>query len=117
MLRKPLRFNTDLLYKESKVLRVRQLFILRATIATHASIIKSSDYGRMLDQRIFKVPVPSVHTTFAKKHPLFLLPRVYNTVCRKINIKSMSVKEVKSAVENWLRKFNYFQTEVLVIPY
>lgn len=111
---KHVRFRTDLLYEECRVLRVRQLFVLRAAIHIHKATLSSPDYTRLVKQRIYRIPVPSVRTTFARRHPLFLMPRIYNTVCRNVTIKEISSREAKRVIEAWLLELNYVQTEGLL---
>lgn len=113
MLGKPFRFSTNLLYKECNVLRVRQLFIARAVIAIHKSFLEAPDYESRRKMRVHKVKVPPTHSTFAKRHPYFLLPRIYNAICRKVDLSNASIKEAKRTVESWLLKQDYDQTENL----
>ena len=60
-LNKPYRFPTDLLYQEFQVLRVRQIFILGATLKYHAKIKKRSDYSEILNKRVYSVPIPDAN--------------------------------------------------------
>jgi hypothetical protein len=114
MLKRPFRYCTDQLYKESNVLRVRQLFILRAVTAMHKFALSSPDYEHLIQQRVYKIPIPSVRTSFAKRQAIFRLPRLYNILCRKIDLRHMSTIEVKRKTELLLYELDYMQTETLV---
>lgn len=117
MLRKSFRHPTDLLYSESKLLSVRQLFILRASMAMHSETLRSPVFEQLIQKRVYKIPIPSVRTTFANRLPLFLLPYVYNVVCRNVpHIKDMSTKEAKRSIESWLLTLDYDKTEQILLP-
>ncbi|KAL0849457.1 hypothetical protein ABMA28_013740 [Loxostege sticticalis] len=98
MLHKPFRFNTDELYRDCRVLRVRQLFILRATMNMHRATLKSNNYEQLANQRVFKVPTPAIRTTFAGRQPHYLLPYVYNVVCRKLELRYLTTHQLKQHV-------------------
>lgn len=117
MQHKPSRYGTDLLYSECRVMRVRQLFILRATTAMHSATLRSQNYEQLIRKRVYKIYVPAVRTTFSNRLPLFLLPYIYNAVCRNIpQIKNMSSQEAKRTTESWLRTIDYEKTEQILHP-
>ena len=111
MLRKPFRFPTTELYKTAKVLTVRQLFVLRVTMIAHKNVVSSTAHKSLLRKRVFKVPLPTIHTHFASRFGKFIQVRVYNSVISSCNIKSCSVSEAKSIVLRWLLSLDYLSTE------
>jgi hypothetical protein len=111
MLRKPFRHRTNQVYQECKVLRVRQLFIQRAVTDIHRKTLKCKDYDKLVKQRVYKVPLPNINTAFAKRHPRFLLPYIYNKVCRKVDIKTRTTYGAQRVVEDWLMQLDYSETE------
>lgn len=115
MLRKPFRFSSDTLYNECKVLRVRQIYILKAASAVHKRTINSAEYELLLKRRIFELPLPVIKTSFAKRLPLFQHPHVYNRICRKVpGAKNMTTRQFKLKIEKWLLDLDYQQTEDLI---
>lgn len=114
MLGKPFRYSSDQLYKDCELLRVRQLFILRGVISMHKVAITSPDHEHRLKQRVYRIPVPFSRTTFAKRHPYYLLPRLYNRVQSKIKIKDLSIHDLKQELEHWLLGLDYAETENLL---
>lgn len=119
MLQKPYRSPTNDLYKETKVLRVRQLFILKVVTAIHKRTIASDQFPKLLARRIYKLPLPAVRTFFARRLPPFIHIHTYNRVCRVITtIKQLTVRQAKHAIDTWLRGLDYSQTEkVLDLDY
>lgn len=114
MLCKPFRYNTDELYRESRVLRVRQLFLQLAATAVHSITIKSKDYEKLVRQRVYKIPIPSINTTFARRQPHYILPFIYNSICRKADIKTLTTRKAKQVIEALLLKLDYEQTEDII---
>lgn len=114
MLGKPFRFPTDLLYKETEVLRVRQIYILKAVIATHKKLVNSKEFEDLTQKRVFRVPVPAIKSAFANRHPAFLLPRTYNKICKIFDIKREPTSKVKRLVRAWLLCQTYSDTENLI---
>lgn len=114
MYNKPFRYPTDTLYKDAKILRVRQLYIWRVSCAQHNKISCSYNYRDMIKKRILRIPLPSVRTKFAKRLPLFAHPYVYNSVSKKCDIRNRNSHQVKQAIKNLLLDLSYTETEQLL---
>ncbi|KAG6463038.1 hypothetical protein O3G_MSEX013626 [Manduca sexta] len=114
MLSKPFRFSTDDLYNESKVLRVRQLYIWKTAVYMHKKILNSPLYPDLLQKRVYSVPVPAVRTSFARRLPLYQHPNIYNKICRDCNIKTMTSNNAKLKIKIWLRGLGYDETEKII---
>lgn len=114
MLNKPYRFPTDSLYSETKLLRVRQLYMWRVTCAQHSKTISSLNYKALLRKRTFKVPIPSVRSTFAKRLPLYSHPYIYNKIIKKLDMKNLTTRQAKHIVKTWLMDLTYIETEQLL---
>lgn len=115
MLKKPLRYSTTEIYKDSKVLNVRQLFILKLALKVHQSVIASEDYENLLKRRVFKLSFPVVNSCFAKRFSPFIDSLVYNKVNSHCDIKYCSVKEAKIKITSWLATLTYDLSEQLFI--
>lgn len=114
MLQKPFTFSTNQLYMEAKVLRVRQLFIVKAATSVHSTVLKSPEYDQLVKRRVFKIAAPSVNTAFAKRHPSYLLPHIYNRICHKLKIKTLPTRSAKQKIEYWLSSLDYTDTETIL---
>lgn len=114
MLRKPFRFPTDQLYKDAQVLSVRQLYIRKACLSTHKSVLRSEEYPNILRKRVYKITVNSVRTHFARKFSHYAFPTIYNTVVKQCDIKTCSIKEAKLKLSKWLSELSYNDTELLI---
>lgn len=114
MLNKPFRYPTDDLYKEAEVLGVRQLFIHKAVTLVHKKTINSDEYIKISQKRVFKVSVPAIKSAFASRHPNFLLPSIYNKICKIFDVKSIPTSTLKRQVQTWLLSQSYTDTENLI---
>lgn len=116
MLRKPYRYPTNLLYRESKFLRVRQLYIIKAVTRTHSTIFNTARHDELLQKRIYKVPLPPYRSALARRSPAYAHCSVYNHICKSsnLNIKLLSVPRAKSLVVEWLYTLTYEETESIM---
>ena len=103
-------YPTALLYSESKVLNVRQLFILRAMVRRHSLL--------PLDHLVLKKrkghPVcgsVQCRTSFASRHFNVLSIRMYNKIHRLIGIYTLSSNQLKTKLTSWLQQLSYENTE------
>jgi hypothetical protein len=90
----PFRYSTDQLYNESNVLRVRQLFILRAVTTMHMSALSSPDYEHLVQQLVYKIKISSVCSFICKGQAITHLRCIYNTICRKFDLRHLSIIEL-----------------------
>lgn len=111
MLRKPFRFSTNILYKEAQVLRVRQIYIAKACLRAHSSILKHEDYSLLLNKRVFRIPTHRVRTQFAARFPAFAFPTIYNRIVKSCDIKLSTLSEAKGIIHKWLQSLDYDSTE------
>lgn len=114
LLHKPYRYPTETLYSEASLLSVRKLFILNATSKTHISIHKRKDLSYIQTKRNFRIPTPSVNSSYAQRHPHFLHPYVYNAVNKKCDIVDCTRTQLKRKVTSWLLTLTYEDTEKLI---
>lgn len=114
MLGKPFLYSTDALYLETKVLRVRQLFILKAIVAVHKDVANSRALSELSQKRVFRIPVPTVKSTFANRHPNYLLPRVYNKICKVCDIHNERTTTARMLVQKFLLSQSYNETENII---
>lgn len=112
---KSYRYSTELLYKECKVLTVRQLFILYLVTVFHKSVPFNphlSSNIRRTSNRVCSV-VPC-NTKFANRHSYFLGAYIYNKLNKILLYYPMTVFKCKSIVKNWIIDLNYSETEKLL---
>ncbi|KAL0852748.1 hypothetical protein ABMA27_012569 [Loxostege sticticalis] len=95
-LNKPMRYSTTALYKETGVLSVRRLYIMRVAVSVHKSVLISGEYEAMLKKIIFKLPVPARLSTFSHRFAVFPFPHIYNKLVKICKFKHCSAKETKS---------------------
>lgn len=113
-LKKPFNYSTDLLYKEFGVLRVRQLFILKAALLTHKSMKAAPYYESMVLKRTFRVPCPRANSLLAGRCPAYLHPHIYNKVNRHCNIYKKSNYCCRKLIKEWLLSLTYDETELII---
>lgn len=114
MTRKPFRYPTQLLYKETSLLTVRQLFVLQVLIKKHAEL--HYDPSIYIRKRRHDVVCCSIkkRTAMAKRHYQMISSYLYNNVNAKLHIYPLSKYELKAKVTNWLLSLNYTATEDLL---
>lgn len=110
MYKLPYRYPTIDLYSELGMLNVRQLYILKVTLAEHrqTSIPKAPSSPR---RRLPRVLQPQVKTAFAHRLPEFSFPYIYNKINDKCNIRGKPIRECKRLVTQYLRALSYDNTE------
>lgn len=114
MLRKPYTHPTDTLYKEAKVLTVRQLFILKAVLSTHKSAKACAHTQDRPNKRVYRIPVQRVNSAFANRHPNSLFPQIYNKIHKIFpNLTNETTRKVKQLIQSWLLTLSYNDTESL----
>lgn len=114
MLSKPFRFSTRALYQEAEVLTVRQLFIIKAACLIHKKVRGSSIWEDLIKRRVFRVPLPSTSSSYAKRHPQYLHTHIYNKVNKVCSIKEENVVMARRAVHKWLITQSYDDTEQII---
>lgn len=114
MLKKPFRFPTDTLYRNSKLLSVRRLYILKAVLRAHSVVATLPTYTQLLTKRVFRVPLPKTRSAFVKRFPAYMHLRLYNSVCKVLSIQSFTRSKLVLVVRKWLETLSYGDTEVLI---
>lgn len=115
MFKKPFLFPTADLYRETKLLSVRRLYILKAVARAHAAIINLPNYKQLLSKRKFRVPLPNYRSALAKRSPDFMHLRIYNNICQTHSIQRYAIGKVKVIIKEWLVALSYHDTEVLLL--
>lgn len=116
VLKKPIRYPTDSVYNDFKVLRVRQLFIYNANLKTHFRLRTSPDFDSIVNRRNYRAPVPRVRSLIGKRSPAYSLPCTYNKVCKQYNadIHNISRFAYRKKIKDWLLTLSYDETEDLI---
>ena len=115
MLRKPFRYSTNELYKESGVARVRQLYIQKVAVSIHKKIISSPEFKSLSDRRVFRIPLPTTRSSFAKRFPPYSHSSVYNQIAKTLKgIKDFSANELKRSLRLYLSNLDYMDTEAII---
>lgn len=114
MLSRPIRYPTEKLYKESKLLSIRRLYINASVSATYKQMLTSNAYQNSLERRTFRAHVPAVKTSFAQRFSVYLFPHLFNKICKVCKFKNETVREVKSKTNKYLNNLNYHEVEQLL---
>lgn len=113
MFRKRRRFPTELLYKETKILTVRQLYIQNTILRFHKhNPPKPSEPTR----RRRRVPITRVKTTFASHQYTFRGPILYKKLNNIKDIPKLSKYCLKKILKCKLNELNYDSTEKFLNP-
>lgn len=110
---KNMRYPTDLLYQESILLTVRQLYISHTVLRRHnnlpydPNLINRRRWDRIVNQ-------PKTNTVFAKRQFNSRAAFLYNKLNKEINIYSNLYYDCKKKIINWLQIKNYTETEKLL---
>lgn len=115
MLLKPILFPTDTLYRESKLLSVRRLYVLKAAVKAREIVINLPLYSQLLEKRVFRVPVPSYRSSLAKRSPDYMFRRIYNNICKILGVQNYQTTKFKVTVKGWLLLLSYQETETLLL--
>lgn len=110
---KPFRYPTMLLYCESKVLTVRQLFIHQSILRTHTS----HPYDPFLTVKRRKDRVFQsfrCNTGHAQRQFYIIGPRLYNNISKDLELYHLTKNACKPLIKKWLLKFSYEDTEKLL---
>ncbi|KAJ8737040.1 hypothetical protein PYW07_000311 [Mythimna separata] len=108
---RPILFPTEELYKNCKVLTVRQLFVLNTVLLQH----HITPYAIITTRRkdIISQPFRS-HYSFTRRFPCFQGPHLYNKINKILNFNSLPNVSLKKKLSTWLQTLNYNNTELLL---
>lgn len=110
-LKLPYRYHTHNLYEIASVLSVRKLFIFLCIKKYHQTVIPTQQVN---GKRRQICPLPLVRSTAANRHYNFLAPRLYNCMEKHYPIRKCNVYQVKKYALDWLKEYDYNQTEVII---
>lgn len=112
MLKKEIKYPTEKLHKDSKLLSVRGLFVYRSALLKHRVSLQCLQLDR---RRVPRIPVKRVKTSFAQRLPEFLHPFIYNKLIKEItDLVSLTMREAKIKLNNYLMKLNYTAIENII---
>lgn len=112
---KPRRYSTEALYKEAKVLTVRQLFIKATIHGQHAKVDKE-----LLDRQTHKrrkdiiFTIPTYRTMYARKSFIAHGPILYNRINKVKNFMHLNRNACTRYITEYLLQQNYENTEKLL---
>lgn len=110
----PYLYPTTSLYKQSKVLTVRQLFILHIILKQH-SHVPFDPFSLSSKRRKDKVCPPNkFNTRFSHRFFCFLGGFLYNKISSELTIYPLTLSRCKMTVTNWLQSLDYSATENLL---
>lgn len=115
MLSKPFRYPTKQLYSEVKVLTVRQSFINKAILRTHA--MTNFDYCSYENQRRKdRLILPErFGSAYAQRHTCFLGPYLYYKISSHMTIYPLTLTKCKHQLKIFLNSLDYYETEKLLL--
>ena len=102
---KPRLYPTTDLYRESQVLTVRQLFVLRTILRRHSQLPLDS---QILQKRRGALVCPPVQcrTSFASRQYDALSSRIYNNINNIISMYKLNKYNLKNKLTDWLKSLN-----------
>lgn len=110
---KPFKYPTVDLYKETKVLTVRQLYIKLILLRQHAYPGRTDNLSDRRAHEVYKVP--TCRTSFAHGFANFLGPLLYNRINKVIPLRQKSRFACRRALDEYLCQFDYEGTEKLLL--
>lgn len=113
-LRRPYMYPTDLVYQDFQVLRVRQLYLLRATLKMYSTLANRSDYQDILRKRVFRIPLPPFTSELARRCTTYTVPNIYNKVTKICSPGDCLLKDLKIKLTQFLMTLSYLETESLL---
>lgn len=118
MYRKHFRYPTIKLYRDSEVLTVRQLYILKVVLRRHRmNIVSGMDEVQPSDKRRIQMATVRTRTAFAQRFGSFALPYLYKKCNKHLKLVDKSMVESKAALIQWLSSLDYETTEAfLTVP-
>lgn len=115
----PFRYPTVQLYRDTGVLTVRQLFLLRIILNQHKlcppvtdNNSKSSLTNRRRRDKVFDLPKSRTH--FKNRFSGFLGGFVYNKLSKTVALKQLNYFSLKKTVTKLLQNYSYEETEKLI---
>lgn len=112
---KPYRYPTHLLYKENEVLSIRQLFIQRLITKQHTSAPYDSNLQTIKRKKSVIFKTKKINTSFARRHPSYLGPFIYNKLNRILDIYNLNHHNLIKTIRKWLLQQNYDTTESFIL--
>lgn len=107
--RKPYRYSTNDLYKETNFLRVRQLYILAATLRFHKTALFTIKNTRSARRNTWNFPTTS--TTFAQRSFSYKGVLIYKYIDKSFHVLNLTRNACKYKVTTWLISLDYEETE------
>lgn len=112
MTKRPFRFPTIDLYKDCKVLTVRQMFIFQMIIRKHISVSYDKNLVKRRMDLIFQTERHK--SRLAGRQYYIISSSLYNKVNKALNIYPLNKKECKKRVKEWLLTLTYVDSEKLL---
>ncbi|KAJ8718201.1 hypothetical protein PYW07_006142 [Mythimna separata] len=99
------------LYRDSKVLSVRGLYVLQCVLRRHRLPFQISTKRRA------DIVIPPVRhkTAFAKRQFTYLSYSLYNQINKLLQVHKLNYHQCKDMVKVWLMKQSYDETEKLLL--
>lgn len=105
--------TTDL-YKQVRVLTVRQLFVLQTIIKKHSMISYEPEKLKSIRRKDRVCHIKKANTTFAKRFFCHQSNNLYNKLNRVLSIYPLTKNKCKQKVKEWLQNLDYNTTEDLL---
>lgn len=114
MTRKPLRYPTSLLYADTSVMTVRQLFIFKTVLRKHSKLPYDPTLHARKRRSDLVCVTPPHRTVLARRHFKVLSCKLYNRANKILKIYPCTKRDVKRKLESWLESLTYNDTEKVV---
>jgi hypothetical protein len=104
----PRQFSTSLLYQETKLSNVQQLFLKSLLIYTYKTNLGNQNHQSYLEtrsQKFNKIKVPTKYTTLGQRQADYLGPTIYNQLPKHIRDLT-PFNKFKITVKKWIYEYN-----------
>lgn len=101
------------LYKQTKVLTVRQLYILQTIVKKHSLILYEPEKLKNIRRKDRVCDIKKANTSFSKRFFCHQSNYLYNKLNRVLSIYSLTRNKCKQKVKEWLQNLDYQTTEDL----
>lgn len=114
ILKKPIRYPTTNIYNDSKVLTVRQLFVLQTILRIHPTLPYDPELKEKKRRSDRVCVVEGCRTTTYSRFFPIIAPQLYNRINKTLNIYNLNTRKLKTTVIIWLLQLSYKSTEELL---
>lgn len=111
--KKRVRYCTNELYRETGMMRVRQLYVIAVTLKFHQTALLTTQQSQR-SQRKLKWQKKTCKLHFGRRSFLFMGPHIYSKINDLLEVVQLTRHKCKSVLSKWLSNLDYTATENLI---